>query len=224
MAVKTLMAGVACVVFAWSVDALTRPELTTSHRKALWQTVLGETFDPGDMDRLRTVCSGYARNTHPQASWLAAMLASRDVELTLSEGAPEDVAKLIRCAADAAQWLIRTNPASSHGWLMLAWLATLDGGDPARATRYLERSVAMAPREVWMAHKRVPLMTREILRGRLDLARADYRMLVEGELTLSAAALLRVCVGRNPLCEVDWNDGLPSQQTLPVWREMTRDE
>jgi hypothetical protein len=74
-----------------------------------------------------------------------------------------------------------------------------------------------------MAIKRVPLMQTAILRGQLDFARGDYRVLAESERPDLAAILLRDCVVRDPMCETDWNAGLTSRQTKLVWSEIVRD-
>ena len=74
-----------------------------------------------------------------------------------------------------------------------------------------------------MAIKRVPLMQAEILRGRPDFVRGDYRVLAEAEKAEFASKLLSACVVRYPLCEADWNAGLTSRQTRLVWQEMVRE-
>jgi hypothetical protein len=211
------------LVLSWGVVAFREPALTPNYDNLVWQKLAGESFGPDQLQKLRTPCGSYDRNDHPRAALLAALVAARDLELALVEGEPEELRRLATCASDATRHLLHQNPASSMGWFLLAWTARLDGTDPGQAARYLDRSVQMAPREVWMAIKRVPLMQVEVLRGRPEFVRGDYRVLAEGEKPALAAVLLRACVLTFPLCEMDWNAGLTTRQTSLVWAEMVRD-
>jgi hypothetical protein len=224
LAIRIVLAALSLGVALWGLSVAVRPELTRAHADTVWHTTLGENFAAADMDRLRTPCDDYRRNAHPRAALLAALVAVRDVEVRLLTAPAREVQALAACAVAATDQLLQVNPASGYGWFLRAWLVHLEGGDPSRLERFLERSMDMAPREVWMAHKRIPLTSVEMMRGRFDLARRDYRSLVEGDIPESAARLLRVCATENPLCEIDWNEGLPSRETHRVWREMVRDD
>ena len=221
--VRLVLMLLSVLVFAWSFSALRTPELAAKHDDVIWQKLVGDTFSAEQLQQLRTPCGEYARNRHPRAALLASLVAVRDLELALADGEPDDLRRLAACASEATRQLLRQNPSSSMGWFLLAWTARLDGTDPQQASRYLDRSVKMAPREVWMAIKRVPLMQAEILRGRPDFVRGDYRVLAEAEKAEFASKLLSACVVRYPLCETDWNAGLTSRQTRLVWQEMVRD-
>jgi len=223
VALRVSVLALGLLVLCWGVVALREPALTRHYDNLVWQKLAGETFGSDQLQQLRTPCGDYHRNRHPRAALLAALVATRDLELALMEGEPEELQRLAACASDATRHLLYQNPSSSMGWLLLAWTARLDGTDPAQAARYLDRSVLMAPREVWMAIKRVPLMQVEILRGRPEFVRGDYRVLAEGEKPALAAVLLRACVLTVPLCEMDWNAGLTNRQTSLVWTEMVRD-
>jgi hypothetical protein len=216
------VAALSGLVLAWGAAALGRPEITREYDDLVWQKLSGETFTADQIQEIRTPCGAYDRNAHPRSALLASLIAVRDIELALPQGQPAEIKQLAHCAADAIHNLLQRDPSSSIGWYLLAWTSRLEGGDPENATRYLARSVTLAPRETWMAIKRVPMMQTEILRGRLDFVRGDYRVLAEAERPDLAAILLRDCVVRDPMCETDWNAGLTSRQTKLVWSEMVR--
>jgi hypothetical protein len=220
-AVRGAVTALALGVGLWSVSVALRPELSAREADLLWQAGGGETFAAPELDRLRTPCGAYVRNSHPRTAAIAAIIAVRDVELALADAEPDDLMQLAGCAGAAARHLLGVDPASSLGWLLLSWTARFTA--PEAASRYLERSVAMAPRELWMAVRRAPLIEAEILRRRFDLARSEYRTLVSGERPQLAARLLRACAAINPLCEQDWNAGLTPRERQSVWREMTRE-
>ncbi|PTM41730.1 hypothetical protein [Bosea sp. 124] len=221
-ALRVAIATLSGLVLFWSLGIFSKPELMGEHENLIWQKLFGETFTPEQVAQIRTPCDNYHRNIHPRAALLAALIAVRDAELSLADGEAKDFKELAQCAGAASRQLIQSNASSSIGWFLLAWTERLIGADPDVAARYLARSVALAPRELWMAIKRVPLMQVEILRGNLALARGDYRVLAEGERYELAATLLGDCVARDPICEMDWNAGLNDRQVKLVWDERIR--
>lgn len=221
-ALRAAIASLSGLVLLWSVNALGRPEIMADHDNLIWQKLLGETFTTEQLAQVRIPCGSYDRHSHPRAALLAALVAVRDVELSLTDGGAEDVKQLALCARAASRHLIQTDASSSIGWFLLAWMERLIGSDPDRSSKYLARSVKLAPRELWMAIKRMPLMQIEILRGNLALARGDYRVLAEGERPELAATLLGDCVIRDLFCEMDWNAGLSERDIKLVWDERIR--
>jgi hypothetical protein len=216
--VRLVVTMLAVSVAGWAFATLRMPELGADYDELVWQNVLGEDFTPVQLARLRTPCGRYGTNAHPRAAWLAAMVAVRDLEQSILTGEPEEIQRLAICAGDATRHLIARSPGSSFGWFLLSWITRLEDGRIDRARRYLDRSVELAPRELFMAIKRIPLMQAELARGRFDFVRRDYRSLAQGERPEKAALLLHRCVSYDPLCEMDWNAGLSERETLRVWR------
>lgn len=219
---RIALGALSVLVVLWAVTILGRPEIFREHDDLIWQNLFGETFHSQQMAHMRTPCDAYRTSGHPRAALLAALVAVRDAELALAEAKADDIKSLAHCASAASRHLLQTNPSSSIGWLLLAWTERLSGADPETTSRDLARSVALAPRELWMAMKRMPLMRVELLRGNLALARGEYRVLAEGERFDLAASLLADCVTLEPFCEMDWNAGLDARTVKLVWDERIR--
>jgi hypothetical protein len=220
--VRTALVSLALIVGAWSSWIWRTPSLAHAYDDVVWQVTAGEVFSAGDLDRLAQPCSGVATRPLPRAALLNALVAVRHVENAVLQADLPELSSRVQCAGSAVRALLESNPASSLGWFLLAWVSRLEGGDSERPSTYLERSVELAPRELWMAVRRRPLMEVELLRGRFDLVRSDYRTLAVGERPVEAASLLSACVSRDPLCEMEWNAGLTSRQVGLVWRERVR--
>lgn len=220
--VRLGLIAISVVVLGWSLAVATAPEIKPAQVRLVNLMSLGETFEPDVYSPLRTPCDALTRNRHYRAAHLAALIAARDLELKLLDGSPEEIADLSRCASEATRHLLQTAPTFSYAWYLMAWTALTDGRDPALFDAYVERSVLMAPREAWMAFRRLNLMRTEIARGRSQIARSDYRALVEAELIGAAALLLKDCATRDPFCEQDWNAGIPPRNIDLVWRQLVR--
>ncbi len=218
--IRLVALALAVYVAMWGYRALRMPELTRGYDELVWQNILGEDFSPAQLAHIRTPCGQYRRNGHPRAALLAALVAVRDLEQNVLTADPDELKRLAGCAGDAARHVIERSPGNSMAWFLLSWITRLENGDPERVRLYLDRSVELAPRELYMAIKRVPLMQGELARGRHGFVRGDYRSLVEGERPQLAALLLKQCLSIHMRCESDWNAGLPEREVLMVWRAL----